>query len=225
MREVDEPLVARVGVDRCHQPVPDADPLVQHLRHRRQAVRGAGRVRHDRVPVRVVDVVEVDPEHDGDVDALARRRHDHLGRSRVQVLGGVRAGAETARGLEHQRVHAELAPGQVGRIGFAEDGDAPAVDDDRRLVGLDAPREGAVDAVVLEQMRERRGVGEVVERDPFDVGPAVVGRAERCAAHAAEAVDGDSNGHCSSSVEIYDPMARASLPLGTSGIPAQNHYS
>src|SRR6188768_1887651 len=47
--DVGQALVVRVRVDRRHQAVDDADLVVEHLRERRKAVRGARRVRDDRV--------------------------------------------------------------------------------------------------------------------------------------------------------------------------------
>ena len=57
-----EPLVGGVGVDRGHQAALDPDRLVQHLRHRSQAVGRAGGVGDDVVLFRVVGVVEVDSQ-------------------------------------------------------------------------------------------------------------------------------------------------------------------
>ena len=66
VRRVLEVLVGRVGVDRRHQAVLDADRVVDDLGRRREAVRRARRVGDDVVLVGVV-LVEVDPEDDRDV--------------------------------------------------------------------------------------------------------------------------------------------------------------
>ena len=73
-------LVAGIGVDRGHHPLLDADGVVQHLGHRRQAVGGAGRVRDDEIVLgqRVV-VHAVD---DGLVRAVAGGRDQHALRRR-----------------------------------------------------------------------------------------------------------------------------------------------
>ena len=101
-------------MDRGHQPVPDPHRLVQHLRRRREAVGRARGVGDDVMIVGVVDVVEVDAEHDRGVrrvGALGRRGDDHLARTRLEVLGCVGPRAELASGLDHH-VDAELLPRQ-----------------------------------------------------------------------------------------------------------------
>jgi hypothetical protein len=66
---VEDLLVVGVGVDRGHQPALDADRIVEHLGHGREAVGGARRVGDDLViggQLVVVDAID-----DGQVDALA----------------------------------------------------------------------------------------------------------------------------------------------------------
>ena len=109
----------------------------------------------------------------------------------LEMRGGVRARAEAAGALEHD-VDAELAPTEAppGRRS-AKHRDRTSVDDERAVAGLDRAGKRPVDAVVAEQVRERRRVGEVVDADPLDVGAALEGGAERAASDAAEAVDGN----------------------------------
>ena len=71
---------------------------------------------------------------------------------------------EAARGLEHD-VDAELLPGKRGRILFGEHRDLVAVDHDDASPAVDVAVVGAVHRVVLEEVRERLRVGEVVHRD------------------------------------------------------------
>ena len=113
VRPVLEVLVGRVGVDRRHQAVLDADGLVDDLRERRQAVRRAGRVGDDVVRVRVVQV-EVHAEHDRDVLVGRGRGDDDLLRAGLEVLGGIVALREEAGRLEHD-VDAEVAPAERRR--------------------------------------------------------------------------------------------------------------
>ena len=194
VRGVLEPLVGRVGVDRRHQAALDADRLVQHLGHRRQAVGRARRVGDDVVVVGVVDVVEVDAERDGGVRLGGRRGDDHLLGARVEVLGGVLALGEEARRLDHD-LGAEIAPRQRRRILLGEHLDLAPVDRERAVAHLDGARERPVDRVVLEQVRERPRVGDVVDRDDLDVRVGLLRGAEHVAADAAEAVDPDPYGH------------------------------
>ena len=73
------------------------------------------------------------------------------------------------------------------------------VDDDVVAVDADVGVEAAVDAVVLQEMREHPGVGEVVDRDDFEVVQTLLGAlgedAEGDATDAAEPVDGNALGH------------------------------
>ncbi len=65
-----------------------------------------------------------------------------------------------------------------------------AVDDERLFAGFDVARIDAVVAVVLEEMRVRRGVEQVVDGHNFDiVGVAFEERFEGLATDAAEAID------------------------------------
>ncbi len=139
------------------------------LRDRREAVGRAGGVR-DRswCFVAVVGLVEVDAEHDRDVRVGRGRRDDDLLRALREVLGGARAVGEEAGRLDHD-VDAELAPRQRRRVALGEHlaarapstTSAPSRD-------LHLARVGAEDRVVPEQVRERRRVGQVVDRDPLD---------------------------------------------------------
>src|SRR5690606_23975781 len=61
------------GVDGGHGAVDDAEGLVDHLHHRRQAVGGAGGGGDDGVPGRIVEMV-VDPHHHVEHPVLLHRR-------------------------------------------------------------------------------------------------------------------------------------------------------
>jgi hypothetical protein len=67
---------------------------------------------------------------------------------------------------------------------------------------------------VAEELGEHLGVRDVVDRDPLDVGAALVGGAERSATGAAEAVDRSANRHVSLLCSILLRVARA----GATGI-------
>ena len=70
-----------------------------------------------------------------------------------------------------------------------------AVDDDRSVDRLDRAGEAAVDGVVLEQLGEHRRIGDVVDRDPLDVGARLERGPERGATGPPEAVDCDADSH------------------------------
>ena len=64
MRAILQVLVGGVGVDGGHQAIDDAETIVENLRERREAVRGAGGVRDDVVLFWVIKVV-VDTNNKG----------------------------------------------------------------------------------------------------------------------------------------------------------------
>ena len=112
----------------------------------------------------------------------------------VDVLLRVGGLGEEAGGLDDD-VHAQLAPGQLGGVALGQDLDGLAVDDDVAVLDLDAGRQAAGDGVVLEQVGERLGAGEVVDRDDLQVCALCQGGAEVVAADPAEAVDANTSSH------------------------------
>ena len=142
-----------------------------------------------------VQRVVVDAVDDGRVGALRRRRDQHLRRAGVEVDGRLVAVAEDAGALEHD-VDAEVLPRQLGRIALRQHLDLVAVDGDALVVGADLAGERAVHRVVLEQMRVRLDVAEVVDRDELDVVAAFLHRrAQNQAPDAPETVDANPNRH------------------------------
>ena len=187
-------LVLRVGVDGRHQAALDAERLVQHLRHRREAVGRARRVGDDRL--RAVVQRLVDAEYDGEVVAGRRRGDDDLLRAAlVDVLAGLLGLGEQPGRLDDD-VDAEVLPRQGARAAaLSETDDRSAVDRDAVVDDLDLVRKAAQHAVVLQQVRDRRGVTEVVVGDDLDVVAAGERRAEVVAPDPAEAVDAYPGGH------------------------------
>ena len=119
---VEERLVAGVGVHRRHESLLDAEPLVEHARHRRQAVRRARRVGHDRVRRRVVGgVVHADADRQ-------RRRPGPAPRPTTRRAPASRCAAAAARdrnvpaGLDHH-VDVVLRPRDLGGFGVSADRD------------------------------------------------------------------------------------------------------
>ena len=68
--------------------------------------------------------------------------------------------------------------------------DLVPIDEDDAVCRSDRAWEPAVDGVVLEQVCEHRRVGDVIDRDPFDVGAGFVRGAKCSTAGPSEAVDG-----------------------------------
>jgi hypothetical protein len=213
VRRVEEALIGGVGVDRGHQAVPDADRLVQHLRHRGEAVRGARGVADDVMARRVVDLVEVDAEHEGGVGrfgAFGRGGEDRLARAARDVARGVRARAEPAGGLDHDVCAQRVPRHESTGVAFREDLDPPVADDQCPVLGAHRVREAPVDGVEREEMSERVGVGDIVDGDDLELGVAFDRRAKDRTADPAEAVDGDTGGHGDSFVQWIASIASPS---------------
>src|SRR5207245_9998747 len=102
--------------------------------------------------------------------------------------------------LDHD-VHAEVAPRQLGRLAFGQDLDRLVAG----LYGVAGHRhvggQGAEHGVVLEQVRHRGDVTEVVRRDDVDATVAVrgVGGPPEVTADAAETIDSYANCHSTKS--------------------------
>ncbi len=121
----------------------------------------------------------VDAEHDGDVLILRGRGDDDFLDRSAQMFRGILRVGETAGGFDDD-LDAERTPVEFGRILDGEDLDLPVADDDGIAVDFDILVEVAEDGIVLRQMGEGFGVGEVVDGDEFDLGVV-----ERCANHVA----------------------------------------
>jgi hypothetical protein len=195
VRSVLEALVRGVGVDRCHEPALDAERVVEHLHHRGEAVRRAGGVRDDLLVTG--EGVVVDAEHDGRVHVpLGRGGDDHLLRAAGEVLRGLVPRGEPAGGL-YDHLGAEVAPREGGGVALGEHAETLAINDQVAVLDADLAREDPVHGVVLEQVRQGLGVGEVVDADDVVavVEPALEDGAEDEPADPAEPVDADLDGH------------------------------
>src|SRR5207245_1191602 len=110
--------------------------------------------------------------------------------------------SEPAGTLEHE-VHAQRLPRELLGLLDRRHFDRLAVDDQRIALRLDGAREPAVDGIVLQEMRERLGVGDVVHRHELERlllhehrGP------EHVAPDATEPVDPDTHCHGSPLGEV-----------------------
>ncbi len=112
-----ERLRVRHVVQRRDLPVPDPDPLVDHLHHGREAVSRARGRRQQIVASRVVEVV-VDADDHVQRPLLHRCGDDDLAHALAEIgLERLRR-AEPARALEHD-LDAELAPRHIPGLGGA----------------------------------------------------------------------------------------------------------
>ena len=98
-------------------------------------------------------------------------------------------------------VDAQLPPGQAGRVSLRADFDAVAVHDDVPALDRHLTGEAAVHRIVAEQVGVGLRVAEIVERDHPDLAgaAALVQGAQDVAADASETVDGNLDGHGTSS--------------------------
>jgi hypothetical protein len=79
---------------------------------------------------------------------------------------------------------------------LGRDRDLVAVDDQRAVLDRDGAGEPAVHRVVLEQVPERRDVGEVVDEDEIERARGIRETADEAATDAPEAIDTYANlGH------------------------------
>ena len=166
---VQDHLIAGVSMDGAHNAGLDGSQVVQSLSHGSQAVGGAGSGGDDGV-LSLQGLVVYVVNDGGQVVASGSRDNDLLGAG-VDVslslsLGGVETGA-----LQNN-VDTQLAPGQLGSVGLSVDGDLLAVDNDVVLASLDSVgAEGqsvcALSGVVLQQVSQHLGRGQVVDSDNF----------------------------------------------------------
>ena len=192
MWEVEQTLVVGVGVDRRHPASGETECVVQHLRHGRQAVRRTRCVRDDVVLGRIVFVV-VHSQDQHQVGALGGGGDDDLLGSRGQVFRRVVAAGEEPRRFEDD-VDAEVAPGQRRGITLREHLERARADTDRVAVDRHGVRQVSEDRVVLQQVGEGVGAGDVVDGHELEL--CLI---ERCAQDVApdpsESVDADPDGH------------------------------
>ena len=139
MGQVEDPLVVRVGVDRRHHPLLDAERLVDDHDRRGEAVRRAGGVGDDVVLLRLVALV-VDPHHDRQVLLLGGGGDDHLLRAGLEVGGGLRTGQEQTGALDHD-IDPLVVPGDGRGIAKGQALDRFPVDDETVLLDADLPRD------------------------------------------------------------------------------------
>ena len=88
-------LVVGVGMDRRHEALLDPERIIKHLDQDGEAVRRAGRVGNDKVPLRIEGVL-IDANDECGVDSLAGCRDDHSPRSGMQVGGSLVTTGEPA---------------------------------------------------------------------------------------------------------------------------------
>src|SRR5208282_1634475 len=120
---------------------------------------------------------------------------------------------ETGR-LDHH-IDAELLPRKLRRVALRQDLDLLFVDGDGIPVDRDAAAEGAVVAVVLEQVRALGGAGEVVDGDDLHLRMTLHQRLGKISPDAAKAVNSDAHAKLQllrSGLSITGPCGCAPAP-------------
>ncbi len=112
------------------------------------------------------------------------------------MLLGVVGVGEVTGGFDHD-LGADRLPGQLCRISFLEHLDDLVVDRDAVRAGGDLVRQIAQDGIVFQQVSQGFGIGEIVDRNEFDI--AVIERSsEHVSPDASESVDAYFNCHFAS---------------------------
>ncbi len=206
MQRVEGRLVARVGVNRRHEAVLDADGVVQHVHHGCEAVGGARGVRDDEMILG--ELVVVDAVDDRQVRAVGGSRHEHALGAGVEVQLRLVLRCEDAGALERD-VDTEGLVRQLGRVLDRRHLDRTAAGIDGIAGYFDLVREAAVHAVEAEKVCVCLDGSEIVDRHDFDIrAPALDDRAQHVATDAAETVDRHLHCHSRESSGIKKNLAR-----------------
>jgi len=141
---------------------------------------------------RVIGLV-IHAEDKGGIRAVGGRGDDDFFHWRAKVLLRIGALGEKTRGFDDD-VRADGRPVNFDRIFRLENLEAFPFHGDGAFSVRDSVWKIAEDGVVLQEVRERLGIGDVIDGDELNV--LVVERgAHDVASDAAEAVDADLNGH------------------------------
>ena len=145
----------------------------------------------------------VDAEHERDVFILGRGRDDDLLDGAAQVLGGILGIGEKAGGFDDD-LGADAGPIAVppgSLVAKTLIVLPPTVIESASCVTVFVQR--SEHGIVLQQVRQRLGIGQVVNRHEFDV-VAVQTRTNDIPADPAEAINTYFDCHCFSCVEMRD---------------------
>src|ERR1700683_179511 len=103
-------------------------------------------------------------------------------------------GEESGRFDDH--LNAEFFPRKLRGVALGDNLDHLAIDGDRAgAFGADILNQGAMDRIVLEQMSEGRGAGDVIDGHDLERILMMKGGAEKHSADAAETIDSYPNRH------------------------------
>ena len=192
MRQVEQTLIVGIGMDGGHGAAVDAESVLNDFGDGREAVRGARRVGNDVMLRRVIGLVVYTKNKSG-VGAIGRRGDDDFLHRSAEMFLRVGAFGEKAGGF-HDDFRANRGPIELGGILHAKNLEALSFHGDAVVRVSDLVGQIAQHGIILQQMRERFCVRNVIHRDKLDV-LVVDSRAHDVASDAAEAVDPDLDGH------------------------------
>src|SRR5579884_2669989 len=138
------------------------------------------------------------------------------------MLAGVLAVGEQPGGLDHH-LRTQVVPGERRRVTLGKDPKLVAIHPQPGVRGLHLPRKRPVVGVVLEQMRGRLGIRDVVGGHPLDVRSALVRGPEDIAADTSEPVDPDPYRHALQLLPDDTNRQLAPRP-GPAAAPKANRY-
>src|SRR5215211_1110596 len=186
--EIDQPLVGRVGVDGRHLAVTDAGGRVEHF-----ATGARQFVVHDAFAITSCRTgwyaSKLTPRTNVGTPSLASAEITLRSPAASERL---RRPASGTCPSPRSRRRLRVLPTEGGRIALREDPNLLPVDLDGSRTRVDSAGEPAVDAVARQQIRERLGAREVVDRYPLDVRLVFDRCAKGRASHPSESVDGRS---------------------------------
>jgi hypothetical protein len=117
-----------------------------------------------------VELVVVHSDDKGVVGVGRRRRNDDPLHPAVEMPRRIGPGGE-ATGRLDDHVDFERAPRQLLRLALGHDPDVPVADQEVAPLDVDRDRHAALRRVIAQQVRQRLGRGQVVDRHHLDVGP------------------------------------------------------
>ena len=186
-------LVAGIGMNGGHHTPFNADGLMQDFGERREAIGGAGGIRHNQMVFG--QLVVIDAEHNRQIRAVRRCRHqDALGTCRKMQRGFFFRGENA--GAFHGDINAELFMRQLGGIFHSGHFDRAATHIDCIPMHDHIMRETAMHRVIAHQMRIGFHRTQIIDADNLKIRAAGFDDGtQHIAADTAKTIDGNTQGH------------------------------
>src|SRR5271166_2563634 len=162
--------------------------------------------------LRAVESVVIDAHAQRHVGAVGRRADDDLARSRSDMLGGGFLRSEQSGRFDHD-LHAEVPPRELRGVALGENLEWLAIDKDGAAFGAHFLGQGAMNRIILQEMRERGSVGDVVDGDDLERVLMMQGSAVKHSADTSESVDTNSNRHRGDLLKLCSTPLRSVILL------------